>query len=479
MLPTVATSNTFFRVLAIFNLFASLASVHAATSYANDFVDPDYVLAKDYGSSGSPAKLTIAGWARELAAKGPWTVTNKTATPPTGDKRTYMSWAPYWWPDCSQAGNTTALSDEQVWTTCRYISRDGIFNPDARLVVNDVGAFQDLSDAVLYNAIAWALSNATSNEYSKNVVNFVNTWFLDDTTGMLPNLDYAQQIRGPGDPKGSHTGVLDLKGMSKIVSGILILRKGNCPDWTPELDARMDDWSKRYITWLETADLAIEEALSTNNHGSFYYNQLAALYLLVNNNPAARNVTDTFFRGIYMNQIEANGEQPLEAARTRPYHYRAYNLAAMITNARIGIYAAPDAPSPFQLKTSQGATIQSALDFAITFKASASKEDAYASELNPNVAAVAAEYGDPDGKYAAYLKVNEPDYPAEAWFLWNQPLSDSGLSAQASMSGVASSPEPTTSTRPSTGASDNGAVSMHGGLAAIGLGLLTTLISLW
>lgn len=51
--------------------------------------------------------------------------------------------------------------------------------------------------------------------------------------------------------------------MSKIVSGILILRKGNCPDWTPELDARMDDWSKRYITWLETADLAIEEALST------------------------------------------------------------------------------------------------------------------------------------------------------------------------------------------------------------------------
>lgn len=41
-------------------------------------------------------------------------------------------------------------------------------------------------------------------------VNFVNTWFLDDTTGMLPNLDYAQQIRGPGDPKGSHTGVLSV-----------------------------------------------------------------------------------------------------------------------------------------------------------------------------------------------------------------------------------------------------------------------------
>lgn len=65
----------------------------------------------------------------------------------------------------------------------------------------------------------------------------------------------------------------------------------------------------------------------------------------------AENVTNTYFEHQYMDQIIASGEQvrnipswflyqtidrafhmtkPLEAARTRPYHYRAYNLAAMI-----------------------------------------------------------------------------------------------------------------------------------------------------
>lgn len=39
-----------------------------------------------------------------------------------------------------------------------------------------------------------------------------------------------------------------------------------------------------------------------------------------------------FFKGIYLKQIVKSGEQPFEAARTRPYHYRAYNLAAMIVS---------------------------------------------------------------------------------------------------------------------------------------------------
>lgn len=55
----------------------------------------------------------------------------------------------------------------------------------------------------------------------------------------------------------------DLKGMSKIVSGILILRKGQSPDWTTELDDAMNSWAREYITWLETAKIAIEEALAT------------------------------------------------------------------------------------------------------------------------------------------------------------------------------------------------------------------------
>lgn len=54
----------------------------------------------------------------------------------------------------------------KVWKLCNYVSRDGLFNPDGRLI-NDVGNFQSLSDAVLYNAIAHALEGTPSSSYSK------------------------------------------------------------------------------------------------------------------------------------------------------------------------------------------------------------------------------------------------------------------------------------------------------------------------
>lgn len=82
-----------------------------------------------------------------------------------------------WWPDCSEAGNKTELTPEQsmfvfklfskeqlmsdatciVWTTCPYKQRDGLFNPDVR-EINDIGHFESLADAVLYNTLAWSIS---------------------------------------------------------------------------------------------------------------------------------------------------------------------------------------------------------------------------------------------------------------------------------------------------------------------------------
>lgn len=47
--------------------------------------------------------------------------------------------------------------------------------------------------------------------------------------------------------------------MTKIVSGILILRKGKSSDWTADLDSQMTAWTKEYISWLETAIISLEE----------------------------------------------------------------------------------------------------------------------------------------------------------------------------------------------------------------------------
>lgn len=51
--------------------------------------------------------------------------------------------------------------------------------------------------------------------------------------------------------------------MAKVTTGILVLRKGKSTLWTTDLDNQMIAWTQEYITWLETAEIAIEERDAT------------------------------------------------------------------------------------------------------------------------------------------------------------------------------------------------------------------------
>ena len=55
-------------------LLSHLVPTHAitVTSYANDFIDPQYALSKDFSNTTIEAQDTILSWARILAAQGPW-----------------------------------------------------------------------------------------------------------------------------------------------------------------------------------------------------------------------------------------------------------------------------------------------------------------------------------------------------------------------------------------------------------------------
>lgn len=88
---------------------------------------------------------------------------------------------------------------------CQYVNQDGNLNPDARLV-NNIGDFDDLADAVLYNSMAWGITR--SPIYSQRVASFIDTWFLNENTYMNPNLNYAQLRGGPDGQIGAHTGLL-------------------------------------------------------------------------------------------------------------------------------------------------------------------------------------------------------------------------------------------------------------------------------
>ena len=143
-----------------------------------------------------------------------------------------------------------------VYTTCPYENRDGQFNPDVRRI-NDTGAFSAMSDSIHYNALAWSI--ASDPQYAGNIVTAINTWFLDSSTRMNPHLNYAQLLRGPGEQKGSSVGVLDLKCMSKVVAGVLLLRESEAPEWTQAMNEGLNGWAREYIGWLTSAPLALAE----------------------------------------------------------------------------------------------------------------------------------------------------------------------------------------------------------------------------
>ncbi|KAF9503546.1 hypothetical protein BS47DRAFT_789231 [Hydnum rufescens UP504] len=385
---------------AIFVLLAVSTTVCAIfPNYANEFIDPRFLVNSSSWSDQTPlSRANIVKGAAFVATLGPWSVMNKTILAPSNDPKDYLSWAPYAWPDCSEAGNTTELTPEQIWVQCRYVTRDGQFNPDHHLV-NDTGAFYAMSDAVFYNAIAWRLTG--SNNFSTAAVNFINMWFIDPATSMNPNMNYAQLLRGPGKQMGQYIGILDLRAMAKIATAVLTLRMGGSSEWTPDIDQGLTKWVNAYIPWMTNSSLAHHERNAPNNHGSFFYSQLASLYLIVNDTLSARKAIEEYFSVLYMDQIEADGEQPMEASRALPYHYRIFNLIAMITNAKIGQYVGFDA---WNLTTNKGGSIQKAADYVMSLNASSTGEAKEVEQLFQVVGAVSAVYGDPDGKYREFLQ---------------------------------------------------------------------------
>ncbi len=96
----------------------------------------------------------------------------------------------------------------------------------------------------------------------------------------------------------------------------------------------------------------------------------------------------------------------------------------------------------------------------MTLRASDSNESAAVDELYPNVAAVASVYGDPTGKYLAFLKKGKAAFMSEPYILWNQPFAlneTSGLvatSAVTNATAVATGTSKTTSTSKSAAESN-------------------------
>ncbi|MFY0631752.1 MAG: alginate lyase family protein [Flavobacteriaceae bacterium] len=245
-------------------------------------------------------------------------MTNKEKLPPSGDKHDYSSYSRYWWPNPNQPGGLP------------YIRRDGETNPNSQsLKYSDrqrIGAL-GLNTETL--GLAYYLTG--KEKYAKKAAELLRVWFLDEETRMNPNVNHAQ-IR-LGHNEGTKSGVLDGRLMIHALEGSLLIAGSSALSAIEQ--KKLKDWATAYFEWLSTSKLALQEASSKNNHGSFYDVQAMYFALYSGNQKAATQIAQNFIQHRLYSQIKPDGSMPEEMARTRPLFYSIYNLHAMFLVAHL------------------------------------------------------------------------------------------------------------------------------------------------
>jgi hypothetical protein len=272
---------------------------------------------------------------------GPYSVVNKDVVPSSGDKHDYMSQAPYWWPNPNTASGLP------------YIRRDGERNPEIYKNRNrlDLGEMIDAAETL---ALGYYLTG--DNRYADRAAVLLRTWFLDPATRMNPHLEFGQHI--PGINKGRGEGLIETRLLVRVVDAIGLLAESKA--WTAADQRAIEQWFSQFLQWMLESEHGRDEAASENNHGTYYDVQVVSYALFLNKKELATTVLSEAAKRRIATQIEPDGRQPLELARTKAWSYSVGNLAGLIVLARLGEHVDIDL---WSYESVDGRSIHAALDF--------------------------------------------------------------------------------------------------------------------
>ncbi|WP_165699440.1 alginate lyase family protein [Hymenobacter jejuensis] len=278
--------------------------------------------AKGSASEVKQVKALLAE-ADQVLATGPYAVTFKKQLPPSGNKHDYMSQAPYWWPDPTKPDGKP------------YIQKDGLKNPESTNL-KDSESLTKVCEGVKALGLAYYFTG--EEKYAARASKLLRVFFLDADTRMNPNLSFGQGIPGMAD--GRSYGIIESRHLTEIPDALALMNGAKSID--ANLVSGLKSWYKQFTQWLLTSQIGREEGNNKNNHGTFYDVQVVDYLLFTGDKAQAKQHLENQTVPRLASQIEPDGSQPLELARTRPWNYTTMNLQGWVELALLAPKAGVD-----------------------------------------------------------------------------------------------------------------------------------------
>lgn len=260
-----------------------------------------------------------------------------------GGPHDFYSEGDYWWPDPKNPSGP-------------YIRRDGESNPDNFVAHRQL--LMRLSIQMPALAAAWVLTKRRI--FAEHASAHLRAWFVDSSSRMNPNLEFAQAIHGIDT--GRSIGIIDTLHLVEVAQAARVL--GQRHALTREDLEGTRAWFADYLNWLTTSVHGKEERAAKNNHGSCWLLQAAAFAQLTGDAAVLRDCRERLRSALLPGQIAPDGSFPLELARTKPYSYSLFNLDVL---GMCALLLSDHAGDFWTLRLPNGASLQTCFRFMVPF----------------------------------------------------------------------------------------------------------------